>query len=113
MFSVALSLNPTPRRLGVEPAGRYPAPSFRGARTFLAPRLRGGRPWLVAVLFNREPGDAVLSSDNIHRQRDLAGDGPARHERRGETPLRDGSRDRSHQSGVKTGRGRGDCPREA
>jgi hypothetical protein len=27
---------------GVAPAGRYPAPCFRGARTFLPRRLRGG-----------------------------------------------------------------------
>ena len=32
MLSVALSLSPAEAR----PAGRYPAPSFRGARTFLA-----------------------------------------------------------------------------
>ena len=35
---------------GVAPAGRYPAPYLRGARTFLPPRLRGtgGHPtvWL-------------------------------------------------------------------
>jgi len=39
MLSVALSL--TPAFAGT--AGRYPAPLFRGARTFLAPRFRGGR----------------------------------------------------------------------
>ena len=34
MLSVALSLKPWPESRN--PAGRYPAPSFRGARTFLA-----------------------------------------------------------------------------
>src|SRR5271165_1971584 len=29
---------------GVAPAGRYPAPHLRGARTFLSPRNRGERP---------------------------------------------------------------------
>ena len=29
---------------GVAPAGRYPAPYLRGARTFLSPRNRGKRP---------------------------------------------------------------------
>src|SRR5690242_14362334 len=29
---------------GVAPAGHYPAPSFRGARTFLAPACAGPRP---------------------------------------------------------------------
>ena len=45
LFSVALSLG-RPRR--AHPAGRYPAPFVRGARTFLSGRLsalaRGGRP---------------------------------------------------------------------
>jgi len=45
LFSVALSLG-RPRR--AHPAGRYPAPFVRGARTFLPDRLsalaRGGRP---------------------------------------------------------------------
>jgi len=45
LFSVALSLG-RPRR--AHPAGRYPAPFVRGARTFLPGRLsalaRGGRP---------------------------------------------------------------------
>jgi len=47
MLSVALSLTPEGA------AGRYPAPSFRGARTFLVPRFREdrGRPalWLDGI----------------------------------------------------------------
>jgi hypothetical protein len=34
-FSVALSLRPVPAQTGIDPAGCYPAPFVRGARTFL------------------------------------------------------------------------------
>ena len=43
---------------GVAPAGRYPAPCLRGARTFL--RSRGGRPagWRLAIPHYRGEGNA-------------------------------------------------------
>src|SRR6185436_930558 len=57
MLSVALSLNPAE----AEPAGRYPAPSFRGARTFLAPRSSlGPRP--PGPLAGRDMGYCGLGS---------------------------------------------------
>ena len=46
---------------GVAPAGRYPAPCFRGARTFLPCRSRSGRPadWRASSALQRpEPSSA-------------------------------------------------------
>ena len=53
LFSVALSLGTVPATAGACPAGRYPAPFIRGARTFL--------PGDLSVL----AGAAVQPTDGI------------------------------------------------
>ena len=71
-FSVALSLRSLPACAGTGPAGRYPAPCLRGARTFLCAhaqrppgrltliqmRPRAARVKVQQNLTNRRPGRA-------------------------------------------------------
>jgi len=68
---------------GVAPAGRYPAPHLRGARTFLSPRTGGKRPsgrlapkiWVVAAPLSKPAPEVDPSHAGDEHERD-EGDAP-------------------------------------
>ena len=78
---------------GVAPAGRYPAPCFRGARTFLPPRPHGARKAAIrpSGTYKGNPSRAVVKGRVTDTAPATPGAGPRCRRRRGRRRARGGS----------------------